>query len=431
MKRVLLLLPTTGYRNSDFLAAAGKLGVEIVAAADYCHRLAPSWGFAPIMALHFDRPGEAADTVLREISGTLDAVLAVDDSAVELAAILSERLGLPGNPAEAVRRVRDKLAFRRLLEEREFPCPEFHHLPAGEDAAKLLPGLEFPVVVKARRLSASRGVIRADDPEALMRAVSWVRAIQTRADRDAQALGLVIEDFIPGREYALEGCLQRGELTTLALFDKPDPLDGPYFEETLYITPSRLPQALQNRIHQEVARACRGAGLVTGPVHAEVRINDDGIWLLEVAARSIGGLCARVLDHMLGMSLEELILRQALAEPLPASLTPLLPAGIEAAGEGGAAGVMMIPIPRRGIYRGLAGLAGAQSVPGVSGVAITAEPGQIVAPPPDGASYLGFIFARAASPADAEMALRVAHGRLHFDIRPEYPATVAPAAEQP
>jgi len=427
MKRVLLLLPTTGYRNADFLAAATRLDAQIVAKGNYCHQLAPSWGLAPIMALHFDRPEQAADTVLREINGTLDAVLAVDDSGVELAAVLSERLGLPGNPAQAVRRVRDKLAFRRLLQEREFLCPEFHHLPTGEDARKLLPELKFPVVVKARRLSASRGVIRADDPEELMRAVNWVRAIQTHADRDAQELGLIIEDFIPGREYALEGCLQRGELTTLALFDKPDPLDGPYFEETLYITPSRLPQALQDRIHQEVARACRAAGLVTGPVHAEVRVNDHGLWILEVAARSIGGLCGRVLIHLLGMSLEELILRQVVAESLPISL----PAAMDAAGEGGAAGVMMIPIPRRGIYRGLEGLAAAQSVRGVTGVAITAEPGQIVAPPPDGATYLGFIFARAASPADAEIALRIAHRRLHFDIRPEYPATVAPAAERP
>lgn len=417
MKRVLLLLPTTGYRNADFLAAAKRLGVEIVAAANYCHQLAPTWGLAPIMALHFDRPAQAADTVLREMKGIPDAVLAVDDSGVELAAMLAERLGLPGNPAQAVRRVGDKLAFRRLLREREFRCPEFHHLPSGEDPRKLLPELQFPVVVKARRLSASRGVIRADDPEALLRAVNWARAIQTRADRDAEALGLIIEDFIPGREYALEGSLQRGELTTLALFDKPDPLDGPYFEETLYITPSRLPQPLQRRIHEEVARACGAAGLVTGPVHAEVRVNDQGIWILEVAARSIGGLCGRALVHLLGMSLEELMLRQAVAGPLPI------------AGEGGAAGVMMIPIPRRGIYRGLEGLAAAQAVPGVTGVAMTAEPGQIVAPPPDGASYLGFIFSRAASPADAEAALRVAHRRLRFDIRPEYPATVAPAAE--
>jgi biotin carboxylase len=422
MKRVLLLLPTTGYRNNDFLSAAKNLGVEIVAAANYCHQLAPSWGLSPIMALHFDRPEQAADTLLREINAIPDAVLAVDDSGVELAAMLSERLGRPGNPAQAVRRVRDKLTFRRLLWEREFLCPEFHHLPSGEDPRKLLPELRFPVVVKARRLSASRGVIRADDPEELMRAVNWVRAIQTRADRDAQELGLIVEDFIPGREYALEGSLQRGELTTLALFDKPDPLDGPYFEETLYITPSRLAQALQDRIHQEVARACRAAELVTGPVHAEVRVNDQGIWILEVAARSIGGLCGRVLIHLLGMSLEELILRQAVAESVP----PL-----RVAGESGAAGVMMIPIPRRGIYRGLEGLVAAQSVPGVTGVTITVEPGQIIAPPPDGASYLGFIFSRAASPADAETALRIAHGRLHFDIHPEYPATVAPAAERP
>ncbi len=419
MKRVLLLLPTTGYRNADFLAAANKLGVEIVAVANYCHQLAPSWGLPPIMALHFDRPEQAADTVLREIDGNPDAVLAVDDSGVELAALLSERLGLPGNPAHAVRRVRDKLAFRRLLQEREFLCPAFHHLPSGEDARKLVPELKFPVVVKARRLSGSRGVIRADDSEALVRAVSWVRTIQSQADRDAQELGLIIEDFIPGREYALEGTLERREFTTLALFDKPDPLDGPYFEETLYVTPSRLPGQLQDRIHREVARLCRLAGLTTGPVHAEMRVNEQGVWILEVAARSIGGLCGRVLTHSLGMSLEELILRQVVAEPLAI------------AGEGGAAGVMMIPIPRRGIYHGLEGLAAAQSVPGVTGATIMTEPGQIIAPPPDGASYLGFIFARAARPADAETALRIAHRRLHFDIRPEYPAMEAPAAERP
>ena len=422
MKRVLLLLPTTGYRNDDFLAAAKKLGVEIVAAANYCHQLAPAWGLAPIMALHFDRPEQAADTVLREISGKIDAVLAVDDSGVELAALLSERLGLPGNSAYAVRQVRDKLAFRRLLREQEFLCPGFHPLATGDDAQTLLPKLKFPVVVKARRLSGSRGVIRADDAAALLRAVNWVRAIQARADRDARELGLVIEEFIPGPEFALEGALARGELTALALFDKPDPLDGPYFEETLYVTPSRLPAAVQGRIREEVARACSVAGIAVGPVHAEVRVNDHGIWILEIAARSIGGLCGRVLDHSLGMSLEELILRQLAAESLPVP--------IALAGGGGAAGVMMIPIPRRGIYHGLEGLAAARSVAGVTDISITAEPGHIVAPPPDGASYLGFIFARAAGPAQAEAALRLAHRRLQFDIRPEYPAMQAPAAEK-
>lgn len=425
MKRVLLLLPTTGYRNDDFLAAARRLGVEIVAAADYCHQLAPSWGMPPIMALQFDRPEAAAVTVLREIKGNLDAVVAVDDSGVELAALLSERLGLPGNPAAAVRIVRDKLAFRQLLREGEFLCPEFHHLRTGADPRELIAELKFPVVVKARRLSASRGVIRADDAEELVRAVNRVRAIQSRADRDARELGLVIETFIPGLEYALEGALEQGELKILALFDKPDPLDGPYFEETLYVTPSRLADEAQNRIRSEVARACRLVGLRTGPVHAEVRVNDRGVWILEVAARSIGGLCGRVLTHSLGMSLEELILRSAVVQP-PSAPTTI--AG-EEAGEGAAAGVMMIPIPRRGVYHGLFGLTDAQSVPGVTGVTITAEPGQIVSPPPEGASYLGFIFTRAANPADAEDALRAAHRRLHFVIRPEYPAMPAPAAQ--
>ena len=409
MKRVLLLLPTTSYRNDAFLAAAKRLSVEVVAAANYCHQLAPTWGMAPLMALHFDRPEQAADIVLREIKGDLNAVLAVDDTGVELAALLAERLGLAGNPVAAVRFTRDKLAFRHLLREHGFLCPQFHPLAAGEDSRNLAAELQFPVVVKARRLSGSRGVIRADDSAALVRAVNRVRAIQAKSDRDAQALGLLIEDFIPGREYALEGLLVRTELTTLALFDKPDPLDGPYFEETLYITPSRLPAALQDGIQREVARACRAAGLATGPIHAEMRVNDRGIWLLEVAARSIGGLCGRVLNHRLGMSLEELILRHALNTPLPTST------------HSDASGVMMIPIPERGIFRGGTGLMAARAVAGVSDIRITAQPGQMVAPPPEGEGYLGFIFSGAAVPEAAEAALRAAHAELAFDIQADLP----------
>ena len=317
MKRVLLLLPTTGYRNDDFLAAAKKLGVEIVAVADYCHQLAPSWGLPPIMALHFDQPeaggghrsaGDRRQPGRRAGGGRFGSRAC--------GAAWRSGLALPANPAHAVRRVRDKLAFRRLHREREFLCPEFHSLPTGADLRNLFPELKFPVVVKARRLSGSRGVIRVDDSEDLVRAVNWVRAIQSRADRDARELGLIIEGFIPGREYALEGILTRGELTTLALFDKPDPLDGPYFEETIYVTPSRLPGHLQDRIHRDMVRVCRMAELTDGPVHAEMRVNDRGIWILEVAARSIGGLCGRALTHSLGMSLEELILRHALGAPL-------------------------------------------------------------------------------------------------------------------
>lgn len=408
MKHILLLLPTTSYRNNDFLAAADALNAEIISAADYCHQLAPQWGLTPIMSVHFDMPEQAAGTILQALTRKPEAVLAVDDHGLELAALLNERLGLTGNKPQAVRRLRDKLAFRKLLSAHGFNCPEFHHLPDNDDPAALIPRLRFPVVVKARRLSASRGVIRADNPQQYLQAITRVRAIQNKADRDAAALGLVIESFIPGTEYALEGILEDGHLKTLALFDKPDRLDGPYFEETLYVTPSRLPRKTQDEIQQTVQRACNVAGLTTGPTHAEMRLNSAGIWLLEIAARSIGGLCGRVLRHTLGMSIEELILRHALGEKLPAPDFDC------------AAGVMMIPIPMRGIYQGVRNLDLAGKLPGIADIQITTEIGHIVIPPPEGASYLGFIFASAANPQEVESVIRSAHRCLQFDIQPEF-----------
>jgi len=239
--------------------------------------------------------------------------------------------------------------------------------------------------------------------------VHRVREIQGRADRDSKNLGLLVESFIPGREYALEGLISQGKLEVLALFDKPDPLDGPYFEETIYVTPSRLPETMQARIVDQVARACRLAGLITGPIHAEVRVNDQGVWILEVAARSIGGLCGRMLRHALGMSLEELMLRHALNEPLP-EFAP-----------SGAAGVMMIPIPKRGIYQGVEHLSQAQALEYITDIQITAEVGALLLPAPEGASYLGFIFAQADTPDEVELALRTAYRLLSFEVQTEVP----------
>ncbi len=409
MKRVLLLLPTTSYRNDDFLTAAKKLDVEIISVANYCHQLAPLWGMSPIQSVPFDQPEIALQQVLIGLGRKPGAVLAVDDSGVELAALLRVALHLPGNPPVAVRLTRDKLAFRRLLQSGGFHCPDFVHLDNDAQAATLPPQLKFPVVIKARRLSSSRGVIRADTPQTYALAVQWVRGIQAKADRDAALLGLVVESYIPGREYALEGLLQDGQLRVLALFDKPDPLEGPYFEETLYLTPSHLPQAMQDKITETVQRVCTLAKLESGPIHAEMRVNDQGIWLLEIAARSIGGLCGRMLRHALGMSLEELILRHALALPLPQTQ------------HGEASGVMMIPIPERGIFQGTQYLDDALQIANISDIQITATPGQLIAPPPEGASYLGFIFAHGKSPYAVEASLRQAHQRLAFDIRADIP----------
>ncbi|MBE0622954.1 MAG: ATP-grasp domain-containing protein [Burkholderiales bacterium] len=405
MKRVLLLLPTASYRNDDFLAAAKRLDVEVISVANYCHQLAPAWGKSPIQSVPFDQPVAALKQLLISLGRKPDAVLAVDDSGLELAALLCEYLSLPGNSPEAVRQTRDKLAFRNLLRRGGLRCPDFSHLDTDTQAANLPPPLAFPVVVKARRLGASRGVIRADTPHAYAQAVRWVRDIQAKADRDSVALGLVVESFISGSEHALEGLLQDGRLRVLALFDKPDPLDGPYFEETIYLTPSRLTQDKQNEIAQTVQRACALAGLKTGPVHAEMRANAQGVWMLEIAARSIGGLCGRILRHALGMSLEELILRQALNLPLP-EVQP-----------GAANGVMMIPIPQHGILHGVRGLDQASAVAGVSDIQITAIAGQLIAPPPEGAAYLGFIFAQGSSPEAVESSLRKAQQQLVFDIQ--------------
>jgi biotin carboxylase len=269
------------------------------------------------------------------------------------------------------------------------------------------------VVVKARRLSASRGVIRADTREAYAQAVHWVRGIQAKADRDAADLGLVVERFISGSEHALEGLLQGGRLRVLALIDKPDPLDGPYFEETLYVTPSRLAPQQQDAIAFAVQRACELVGLESGPIHAEMRVNVQGVWLLEIAARSIGGLCGRMLRQALGMSLEELILRHALNLRLPE------------AEHREASGVMMVPIAARGIFHGVRGLDGALAVPGVSDIRITASPGQLIAPPPEGAGYLGFIFAQGTTPGAVESSLREAQRRLAFDIQADVPLRAA------
>jgi biotin carboxylase len=405
MDRVLLLLPASGYRNDEFVAAAKALDVQIITVANHCHQLAPLMGMSPILAAPFDRPEIAVEQVTTALGRNPNAVLAVDDAGVELAALLRERLHLAGDPPVAVGLTRDKLAFRRVLKDGGLNCPAFYHL--GNDAlvTTLQPPLEFPVVVKARRLSASRGVIRADTAPAFTQAVRWVRGIQAKADRDAANLGLIVESFIAGREYALEGLLNDGRLRVLALFDKPDPMDGPYFEETLYITPSRLPQTVQDAIVETVQRACTLVGLTSGPIHAEMRVSQGGVWLLEIAARSIGGLCGSMLRHALGMSLEELILRHALDRPIPE------------AQHDQASGVMMIPIPKRGIFQGAHNLDGALQVAGITGIQITASPGQIIAPPPEGASYLGFIFAHAMSPDAVEISLRDAHRRLVFAIQ--------------
>jgi biotin carboxylase len=299
--------------------------------------------------------------------------------------------------------------MRELLARGGAPSPRHRVFPLSGGADAPAREVAYPCVLKPTFLSASRGVIRADSPEEFRKAWTRIGSILEAPDVARRGGGdageILVEDYVPGAEVALEGLLTQGALRTLALFDKPDPLEGPFFEETIYVTPSRLPEAAQAALREAAALGARALALRDGPVHAELRWNTEGPWILEIAARSIGGLCARTLRFGSGMSLEELVLRHALGREIPGPDT-----------RGGASGVMMIPIPKTGVLEEVRGLESARAVSGIVDVAITAHRGQRLVPLPEGSRYLGFVFARAAEPAAAEAALREAHRRLDFRI---------------
>ena len=408
-KRLLLLIPTSTYRTEDFVEAARRLDVDLVVASERDNARAAE---APdhLLRLPFDDPDTAAARVA-EYARTrpIDAVVPVDDLTTVSGAAIAAALGLRATPIGAVQATRDKETMRQALGRAGVRQPGFRVYPLGADPQLVAARVGYPCVLKPLVLSASRGVIRADTPRQLVAA--WARIAAILAEPDVRALGpgarrILVERFVPGVEVALEGLLDRGFLSTLALFDKPDPLDGTFFEETIYVTPSRLPAMAQAAIVECAAHAARALGLDDGPIHAELRVDAAGdAWLIEIAARSIGGLCSRTLSFGTGMSLEEIILRHALDLPI---------ASLER--ERRAAGVMMIPIPGRGVLRAVDGLDEAREVPGIEAVTISIPVGQEVVPLPEGARYLGFIFSRAADPAAAEAALREAHGRLRFTI---------------
>jgi biotin carboxylase len=401
VSRLLLVLPTATYRAADFVDAAGKLGADVVVGSEHRQALSESMGDRAV-TLSLRQPLRAADQIARLAERSpLDAVVAVDDGGTRAAALASERLGLRGNPLEAVERARDKAAMREAFAAARVPQPDYRVVRNGEDVGELARELGTPVVVKPLTLSMSRGVIRADDPKAAAEAATRVRAILHDAGEDP-AGRLMVERFVPGPEVAVEGLLRDGRLELLAVFDKPDPLDGPYFEETLYVTPSRFDTA---PIERATAAAAEALGLREGPIHAELRIGEAQPVVLELAARSIGGLCSRSLRFGLGMSLEEVILRHALDLPLN---------GV--AREDRAAGVMMLPIPHAGELREVRGLDAARAVEGVGGVEITVPRGRPVVPLPEGDRYLGFIFAKADTPEVVEAALRQAHALLEVEI---------------
>jgi biotin carboxylase len=413
-KRVLLLFSPATYRAEAFLEAARRLDLDVVQGVEMPEALAELWQVP--LGLDFTDIARSTQTIVEAArQKPFQAILSVDDSASLLASAASAALGLPHNAPDAALAARDKFVMRQLLAKGGVPVPAFRLVAGSDDPAVVAAEVAYPCVVKPLRLSGSRGVIRADSPEELVAAFTRTRAMLLRDGYAPEQIALLIEDFLPGVEVALEGLLTHGQLQVLALFDKPDPLDGPFFEETIYVTPSRLPAATQAAIADCTARAAAALGLVEGPVHAELRINAAGPWMVELAGRSIGGLCSTILQFGTGMCLEELLLRHAIGREIPS---------LER--ERQAVGVMMIPIPGAGLLRGVHGVEEARAVPGMVGVEITAKLYHQLVPLPEGDSYLGFLFARGEAPAAVEQALRAAHRCLRFTIERRLPMLPSP-----
>jgi biotin carboxylase len=417
--RVLLVATTTGYQTRAFGDAAEALGIELVLATDRCAVLDDPWRDAAI-PVRFHEPEASLDRVRQAArERPFAGVLAVGDRPAAFAARVQAALGLPGHPPDAAEAARSKLRTRERLRDAGLLVPSFTVAPAAVDAASLAARAVYPLVLKPLSLSGSRGVMRIDSDEALAAALERLRRLlsrpDVRAERDPAHELVLLESFIPGHEYALEGLMSQGRLTTLAVFDKPDPLDGPFFEESIYVTVPEEEHAVSAAIADAVVAAATALGLRHGAVHAECRVNDRGVYVLEVAARPIGGICARALRFVEAagpdvISLEALLLRHAIGEAIDGWTR-----------EPAASGVMMIPIPKRGFYRDVSGIDAARRVAGVVDIVITARPDQLMMPLPEGASYLGFIFARGESRALVEQALRDAHAQLSFTIDPEVP----------
>ncbi len=412
--RLLLLLPSTTYRAAAFVEAARRLDLDLTVATDHANVFAGSQPDS-VVTFDFRHPRRAAEQARAfAAEHPVAGVFGVDDDTAVVAAAIAEELGLPGNPPEAALAARDKQRQRELHAARGVPVPAFAPHELSERPEAVARDAPYPCVLKPVCLSASRGVIRANTPAEFVAAHAALARIL--AEPDVAALGAaarryLVEQFVPGPEVALEGVLDGGRLQVLALFDKPDPLEGPYFEETIYVTPSRLPGVTRRALADCAQRAAQAIGLVRGPIHAELRASDGGPVLIEIAARPIGGRCSRVLRFGEGadaMSLEQLLLRHAVGLEVPAFYRETTPVG-----------VMMIPTPRAGVLRGVRGADGALAVSGVEGIEITVFPGQRLVPLPAASRYLGFIYARAATPEAVEAALRRAHASLAFDIEPE------------
>ena len=405
--RVLVIAPHGSYRTVPFIKAANNLNVDVLIASQGEHSIVSD--YAKGLHVDFNDPEQAIKIILSEASKqSFSGIIGTDDMTTELASQVAEKLSLPHNDPKAVNIAQRKDLARLSLKKSEVNIPEFDLLTTTKSLEEQNIHVEFPAVIKPVALSASRGVIRVNNELELQQAVERVQTMLLEERQIEQSVRelLLLEEFIPGKEVAIEAMLHNGKLDVLAIFDKPDPLNGPFFEETYYITPTSFSKKIQQEIKKTIFESCHAYGLSEGPIHAECRINDKGVWVLEVAARTIGGMCGRLLSVGTGHSLEELVLLHAMGKRVEIKTVE------------SAAGVLMIPIPSAGILKRVEGLLEAQRIPYISELSIEVREGYELVPLPEGTSYLGFIFSEAPTVEQVEQALRDAHSCLNIVIAP-------------
>jgi len=402
---LLVIAPNNSYRIAPYLKAANQLGLNSLIISDSRHSLVVE--VADGLYADFSNQRMAVQKIYQTVRHqNIVGVIATDDYTVEIAAQVASKLRLPHNPVSGMKAARWKHHARRVLQQAGLPVPTHRCIQLNEPLAQQIDGFPFPCVVKPLNLSGSKGVIRSNTKDEFLAACERIRHIVADQPSVEARQTLLVESYIPGIEVALEGILEQGKFTALAIFDKPDPLEGPYFEETYYITPSRLSHRQQQKLINCVADACHAYGLITGPVHAELRITEDVVYIIEVAARTIGGECARLLEYGTGYSLEELVILNAMGKSVA-------PTAFQTS-----AGVLMIPTPKAGVLRRIEGILAAQKIPYIDAINIAIREGHELKCLPEGSSYLGFIFASGPNPAIVEKALRRAHQALNIVVAP-------------
>lgn len=362
-------------------------------------------------------PEQAIEQALRLHEQTsIGAVLGYEEDATLTVAHIAAALGLPAHPVAAAEAALDKPMMKQRFAAAGIPAADFIVAADEDEAVAWAEAGGYPVVVKPCRGSASQGVIRANDEHTLRQAYRRLRRIIRDHELDnggRPPSAHLVERYLPGSELSCELLLQYGAPEVITEFGKPLPLTGPYFEESIYLTPPALGAALRREVHELSMAAAKALGFYHGPAHCEIRLTPDGPKVLEIAGRLLGGACAGSFRDRLGEDLDALLLRSALGEritlPAPADDAPTV-------------GALMIPVPGEGRVVAVRGDDGARRVPGVRDVSLQTEPGEIVVPFPEQACYaVGFVSASGPDEAAVVGSLGQAAAQISLELTPLRP----------